>query len=85
MYIEVPELGFFATIGKLFTITGLIQIATNLLAKPILSIIAVVIPVIITIVLLVIVWILRKKISRDFSAFWYAILKEVDKIKKDSE
>jgi uncharacterized protein (DUF2235 family) len=85
MYIEIPELGFFGTIGKLFTITGLIQIATNLLAKPILSIIAVVIPVIITIVLLVIVWILRKKISRDFSAFWYAILKEVDKIKKDSE
>ncbi|MEE9259768.1 MAG: DUF2235 domain-containing protein [Candidatus Scalindua sediminis] len=75
MYIEVPELGFFGTIGNLFTITGLIQIAKNLLAKPILSIIAVVIPVIITIVLFVIVRTLRKMMNRDFSEFWYKILK----------
>lgn len=77
MYIEIPELGFFGTLGKLFTVTGLIQIATNLLAKPILSIIAVVIPVIITIVLLVIVRVLRKKMNRDFSEFWYTHLQQL--------
>jgi uncharacterized protein (DUF2235 family) len=75
MYIEIPELGFFGTLGKLFTITGLIKLVNVLLAKPILSIIAVVIPVIITIVLLVIVRVLRTKMNGIFSEFWYKILK----------
>jgi hypothetical protein len=77
MYIEIPQLGFLGTFGKLFTITGLIKLVNVLLAKPILSIIAVVIPVIITIVFLVIVRVLRKKMNRDFSEFWYAILKKL--------
>jgi uncharacterized protein (DUF2235 family) len=85
LYIEIPELGFFGTFGKLFTITGLIQILTNLSAKPILSIIAVAIPVTITIVFLKIVRGLRKKMNLAFSESWCTILKEVDKIKEDSE
>ncbi|MFQ5714657.1 MAG: DUF2235 domain-containing protein [Candidatus Scalinduaceae bacterium] len=76
LYIEIPELGFFGTLGKLFTITGLIKIVANLSAQPILSIIAVVIPVIITIVFLVIVRRLRKKMNLAFSEFWCTVLKE---------
>ncbi len=75
MYIEIPELGFFGTLGKLFTITGLIKLVNVLLAKPILPVITVVIPVIITIVFLVIVRVLRKKMNRAFSEFWCTILK----------
>ncbi len=85
MFIEISHLGFFGTLGRLFTKTGLKELALVLLDKPILPIIAVAIPVIITIVLLVIVRILRKKMNGDFSESWYKILKEVDKIKKDSE
>jgi hypothetical protein len=51
-----------------------------LLASPILPVITVIIPVIIAIVFLMIVRVLRKKMNRDFSEFWYAILKEVEKI-----
>ncbi len=78
MYIEISQLGFFGTLGKLFTITGLIKLVQVLLTKPILPVITVVIPVIITIVFLVIVRVLRKKMNRAFSEFWYKILKEVE-------
>ncbi len=77
MYIEITELGFFGTLGKVFTITGLRDLVKVLLDKPILSIIAVAIPVIITSVLFAIVRTLRKKMNRDFSEFWYAILKKL--------
>lgn len=78
MYIEISQLGFFGTLGKVFTITGLIKLVHVLSAKPILPVITVVIPVIITIVLFLIVRRLRKKMNRVFSEFWYAILREVE-------
>lgn len=85
MYIEISHLGFFGTLGRLFTKTGLKELALVLLDKPILPIIAVVIPVIITIVLLIIVRGLRRKMNLAFSEFWCTILKEVKEIKEDSE
>jgi hypothetical protein len=77
MYIEIPQLGFFGTLGNLFTITGLIKLIQILIDKPILSSVAVIIPVIITIAFFAVVRRLRKKMNRAFSEFWYERLHQL--------
>jgi hypothetical protein len=67
---EISQLGILSVLGKLISGTGLIQIVTNLLAKPFILIVIVVFYVIGR-------W-ARKKMNRVFSEFWYAILKEVE-------
>jgi uncharacterized protein (DUF2235 family) len=82
---NIPQFGFIGTFSKLVTMTGLIQLFKGLLAKRLFLIITVIAPVIVPIVFYFIIRRLKQAMNGCFSEFWYKILKEVDKIKKDSE
>jgi hypothetical protein len=84
---NIPHFSFTGIVGtffKLFSISGLIELFKGLLAKRLFLIITGIAPVIVPFVFYLIIRRLKKAMNRNFSEFWYAILKEVDKIKKDS-
>ncbi|HDY68318.1 MAG TPA: DUF2235 domain-containing protein [Candidatus Scalindua sp.] len=84
---NIPHFSFTGIVGtffKLFSIKGLIELFKGLLAKQLFLIITVIAPVIVPFVFYLIIRRLKKAMNGRFSEFWYAILKEVDKIKKDS-
>jgi uncharacterized protein (DUF2235 family) len=62
---EISQSGFFGTLGKLFSGTGLILLAKHLLAKPFI--------LIVIFVFYVILWLIRRKMNGIFSEFWYKI------------